>query len=77
MDLVDGKLPWWQRSVVKILKMGEIPKHIGYIMDGNRRYARSSNIATIQGHEKGKSGKLVNIKLQLKISLILQDTTLS
>ncbi|KAI3658668.1 hypothetical protein MP638_006732 [Amoeboaphelidium occidentale] len=30
-----------------------LPKHIGFIMDGNRRYARKSAAATIEGHIKG------------------------
>lgn len=49
----NNELSWWQRSVVKIMKMGRVPQHVGFIMDGNRRYARKSNIATIKGHEKG------------------------
>lgn len=30
-----------------------IPKHIAIIMDGNRRWARSRNLADIKGHEAG------------------------
>lgn len=37
--------------------MGEIknniPKHVGIIMDGNRRWARERNLASFDGHEKG------------------------
>ncbi|MFL1731665.1 polyprenyl diphosphate synthase [Moraxella oculi] len=31
-----------------------MPKHIAIIMDGNNRYGRSQNLATGQGHIKGK-----------------------
>jgi undecaprenyl diphosphate synthase len=30
-----------------------IPKHVGIIMDGNRRWARERNLPTIEGHARG------------------------
>ena len=33
--------------------MGEVPKHIAIILDGNRRYAKKLGIPTFKGHEKG------------------------
>ncbi|MFA6908801.1 MAG: polyprenyl diphosphate synthase [Patescibacteria group bacterium] len=30
-----------------------VPKHIGFIMDGNRRWARTRNLPVIEGHRKG------------------------
>lgn len=30
-----------------------IPKHVGLIMDGNRRWAKERNLPTIEGHRKG------------------------
>lgn len=30
-----------------------IPKHIGFIMDGNRRWASERNLPTLEGHRKG------------------------
>ena len=30
-----------------------IPKHVGIIMDGNRRWAKERNLPTIEGHAKG------------------------
>jgi undecaprenyl diphosphate synthase len=30
-----------------------IPKHVGIIMDGNRRWARERNLPTLEGHRKG------------------------
>lgn len=32
-----------------------IPKHIGFIVDGNRRWARERNLPTLEGHRKGFS----------------------
>ena len=31
----------------------DIPKHIGFIMDGNRRWAKARNLPTLQGHLAG------------------------
>lgn len=35
------------------LKQGAIPKHIAFIMDGNRRYARQKSMAVGYGHSLG------------------------
>ncbi|KAK0634933.1 Decaprenyl diphosphate synthase-like protein [Bombardia bombarda] len=35
------------------LKQGPIPRHVAFIMDGNRRYAKSHKIETIEGHHLG------------------------
>jgi undecaprenyl diphosphate synthase len=32
---------------------GNIPKHVGIIMDGNRRWAQERNLSSFDGHEKG------------------------
>ena len=38
---------------LNILKQNEVPKHIGFIMDGNRRYARMNNIQPYVAHLRG------------------------
>jgi len=35
------------------LKQGPIPKHVAFVMDGNRRFARSHRIETVEGHNLG------------------------
>lgn len=32
---------------------GDVPQHIAFILDGNRRWARSQGLPTLQGHMKG------------------------
>lgn len=47
-----------KRSLVEsfcmnVLKCGPIPRHVAFIMDGNRRYARKLHLETIDGHKEG------------------------
>ena len=35
------------------LRQGPIPQHVAFEMDGNRRYARSQRIETVEGHYLG------------------------
>jgi ditrans,polycis-polyprenyl diphosphate synthase len=36
-----------------ILKHGAVPRHVAFIMDGNRRYAEQNAITVAQGHKRG------------------------
>jgi len=42
-----------ERTVVSVLKAGPIPRHVAFVMDGNRRYARSIGAHVFQGHVNG------------------------
>lgn len=42
-----------QYLAVKILRSGQIPRHVAFIMDGNRRYANKQHVEKVQGHKKG------------------------
>ncbi|AET38194.1 ditrans,polycis-polyprenyl diphosphate synthase Ecym_2468 [Eremothecium cymbalariae DBVPG len=42
-----------QNFLIKILQMGPLPQHVSFIMDGNRRYAKSLNLPLKRGHEAG------------------------
>lgn len=44
---------WLQRLGINVIKVGSIPRHVAVIMDGNRRFAKQSGVATIEGHTKG------------------------
>ncbi|KPM03857.1 dehydrodolichyl diphosphate synthase-like protein [Sarcoptes scabiei] len=44
---------WLERIVIKILSHGPMPKHVAFIMDGNRRYATKLNEEKSLGHSKG------------------------
>lgn len=49
----DNSLTWIQKLGVRIIGSGTVPKHVAFIMDGNRRYARRHNVQKIEGHTKG------------------------
>ena len=46
-------LAWWQRMLCQIVKAGPTPKHVGFIMDGNRRFARDRGMEVAIGHRLG------------------------
>jgi Putative undecaprenyl diphosphate synthase len=39
--------------LIGALRQGPIPRHVAFVMDGNRRYARSHRIETVEGHNLG------------------------
>ena len=39
--------------LIGALRQGPIPKHIAFVMDGNRRFARHHGIETVEGHHLG------------------------
>jgi len=42
-----------KKCLIAILRAGPIPKHLAFIMDGNRRYATKQGLQTITGHQQG------------------------
>lgn len=36
-----------------LLSLGPMPRHVGFVMDGNRRYARHKGMRVAQGHTDG------------------------
>lgn len=53
MWIVDSSLSYFQKFCVNVIKAGRVPRHVAFIMDGNRRYATKSNIKKVEGHVKG------------------------
>lgn len=42
-----------EKFLLSIFKVGPTPKHIAFIMDGNRRYAAEKKIEKKSGHTQG------------------------
>ncbi|KAG7201705.1 hypothetical protein KM043_004432 [Ampulex compressa] len=47
------RFPHLLTGVLEIIKTGQVPKHVAFIMDGNRRYANKRKVKKIEGHSKG------------------------
>lgn len=46
-------LRFYEKWLINILKTGDLPKHLAFIMDGNRRFAKGKRKARAYGHEQG------------------------
>jgi len=68
----DSILAAFRWGVIKILAAGPIPQHIGFVMDGNRRYARQRNMAIKQGHTDGfyTLQRVLEVCLQLGVKCV-------
>lgn len=47
------RLRWWERQACSIAKIGAMPRHVAFIMDGNRRFAHNRGIEVAEGHRMG------------------------
>lgn len=39
--------------LIGALRQGPVPQHVAFEMDGNRRYAKSRRMETVEGHHRG------------------------
>ncbi|XP_020489193.1 dehydrodolichyl diphosphate synthase complex subunit DHDDS [Labrus bergylta] len=49
----EGELNLLEKISANILKAGPMPKHVAFIMDGNRRFARKKQMGRQEGHMQG------------------------
>ncbi|CAN6334118.1 unnamed protein product [Urochloa humidicola] len=49
------------KCLLAVLSYGPMPKHMAFIMDGNRRYAKFRSIQQRTGHRAGYSALLENV----------------
>ncbi|CAO2178546.1 unnamed protein product [Urochloa humidicola] len=50
-----------RKCLIAVLSYGPMPKHIAFIMDGNRRYAKFRSIQQGAGHRVGFSALIANL----------------
>lgn len=63
--------PGPQRLLLYTLSLGPVPRHIAFVMDGNRRWARTSSQSVHQGHLTG----FATLKTVLEVCLNLRGLT--
>lgn len=42
-----------ERAGAAVLRLGPVPRHVAFIMDGNRRFAQRNGMRIVQGHAAG------------------------
>jgi len=67
------ELSFAERLLLPVMRYATIPRHIGFIMDGNRRYAQQQNLVSVKGHDMG-SEKLLQV-LNWCLLLGVQEVT--
>jgi ditrans,polycis-polyprenyl diphosphate synthase len=50
---VEWGINQFRELLIGALRQGPIPQHVAFVMDGNRRFARSHKIETVEGHNLG------------------------
>ncbi|GFQ00759.1 dehydrodolichyl diphosphate synthase 6 [Phtheirospermum japonicum] len=61
-QLIEGFCSFLRKCIYSIVSIGPIPKHIAFIMDGNRRYAKRHNLEEGSGHRAGFSALMKMLK---------------
>ncbi|RXK35752.1 di-trans,poly-cis-decaprenylcistransferase [Tremella mesenterica] len=58
--------------LIFIISLGPLPRHVGFVMDGNRRYARGRGKRAVQGHTDGFTSlrRVLQICLRLNIPVV-------
>ncbi|KAJ5109116.1 hypothetical protein N7456_005791 [Penicillium angulare] len=58
-----------QVALINTLRQGSIPNHIGFIMDGNRRWANSRGFPVAKGHYLGSKALLKTVESCLMLGV--------
>lgn len=61
-----------QDGLVRVLRTGPIPRHVAFIMDGNRRFAKTNNLELREGHVAGTESllKLLEVCFRMGINTV-------
>ncbi|KNZ49915.1 di-trans,poly-cis-decaprenylcistransferase [Puccinia sorghi] len=68
--LIPARLyPYLRTVLIKSLQMGPLPRHVGFIMDGNRRFSRATGVAIEEGHLAGFEALKRILELLLRLNI--------
>jgi ditrans,polycis-polyprenyl diphosphate synthase len=56
-------------TIPLLRSLGPIPRHVAFIMDGNRRYARSNSLPSLSGHISGFSALQNTLEWSLELGI--------
>ncbi|GJJ77451.1 ditrans,polycis-polyprenyl diphosphate synthase [Entomortierella parvispora] len=61
-----------RRIVINALKCGTVPQHVGFIMDGNRRYGRKVHVGNGKGYYLGYETleEILGVSMELGIKVV-------
>ena len=64
--------PTLRKLITRSLRLGPLPQHVAFIMDGNRRFARERNEPVRVGHEEGFEAlkRILHFFLELGVGYI-------
>eukprot|EP01137_Pigoraptor_chileana_P006056 Opistho-2@49960 len=67
-----SKRGWLQTLAINVLRAGRIPRHVAFIMDGNRRYAQKVHVDKARGHALGfdKLEETLELCLDLGVQIV-------
>lgn len=63
---VEWGMMHFRELLIGALRQGPIPQHVAFVMDGNRRFARTHGIETLEGHNLGFEA-LARVSCQVEI----------
>ncbi|KAH9460376.1 hypothetical protein MJO28_003958 [Puccinia striiformis f. sp. tritici] len=61
--------PSLRTILIKTLQVGPLPNHVGFIMDGNRRFSRSAGLPVHDGHRAGFEALKRVLELLLRLEV--------
>ncbi|XP_056142603.1 dehydrodolichyl diphosphate synthase complex subunit DHDDS [Lampris incognitus] len=65
----EGELNLLEKLSANVIKAGPMPKHVAFIMDGNRRFARKKHVQRQEGHMQGFNKLAETLRWCLHLSI--------
>lgn len=73
MSIIDSCKNFAEQFILSVLCKGKIPRHVGFILDGNRRFAKKAGASSTKfGHYEGfkQLEKVLDLCMQMGIEAV-------